>query len=176
MFALMNPRLEKCMNCFRTSVQAMALCALLACVGAQAATEQWTYSGLTGIFQIVADGVGGCAMTRIIGGFDDSCDVVWLNKKGELLYQDGISNVLRGGILVCTPKNLVYADVRATNMVVHVAANGTATTLPAAAHTLNRPPLPYPIYWHLMADSKGFFAIRTDTNTLAATLVRYSNK
>ncbi|MCX7005524.1 MAG: hypothetical protein NTV22_19970 [bacterium] len=164
------------MSGLRTSIHALVLVAVLACACATAATEQWTYSGLTGIFQIVADGAGGCAMTRYAGAFDDSSDVVWLNKKGALIYQAGISNVLRGGIMVCTPKNLVYADMRDTNMVVHVAADGTATIVPAAAHTLNRTPLPYPIYWQLMADSKGFFATRTDTNTMAATLVRYSNK
>jgi len=176
MFEFLNLRLEKCMNCLRTSMHALALVAVLACACAQAATEQWTYSGLTGIFQIVVDGAGGCAMTRYAGSFGDDSDIVWLNKKGALIYRAGVSNVLHGGIMACTPKNLVYADMRDTNLVVHVAADSTATILPAAANTLNRTPLPYPIYWQRMADSKGFFAIRTDTNTMATTLVRYSNK
>jgi hypothetical protein len=146
------------------------------CASARAATEAWTYSGLTGIFQIVADGAGGCAMTRMDSGDVQDGEVVWLDKKGALLYQAGISNVLRGGILVCTSKHLVYSDLRATNLVIHVALDGTATVLPAAANTFNRSSAALPIYQQAMADAKGFFAIRTDTNTLAATLVRYDNK
>jgi hypothetical protein len=146
------------------------------CASARAATEAWTYSGLTGIFQIVADGAGGCAITHTATRFMENGEVVWLDKKGALLYQAGISNVLHTGILICTPKNLVYSDMRATNLAIHVALDGTATLLPAAADTFNRAPSQYPIYQQFLADAKGFFAVRTDTNTMAATLVRYTNK
>jgi hypothetical protein len=157
-------------------MHASVLFAALTCACAQAATEEWTYGGLTGVLQVVADGAGGCAMTRFTDGPYDYSDVVWLDKNGALLYQAALSNALRAGILVCTPKHLVYSDMRETNLVMYVAQDGTATMLPAAANTFNRSPALYPLYWQSMADRKGFFAIRTDTNTQAATLVRYTNK
>ena len=158
------------------SVGAAALLLATVCLPAAAATEQWTYDGLTGVFQLVADGAGGCAMTRIGGSSMYSGEVVWLNNRGELIYQDGLSNTIYGGgIMVCTPAQLVYGDVRGSNIVIHVSQSG-AVTLPAEPNTMNTSPLYLPIYQHVLADSKGFFAVRTDTNTLAVSVVRYSNK
>lgn len=158
------------------SVGAAALLLTIVCLPAAAATEQWTYDALTGVFQLVADGGGGGAMTRISGSSMYHGDIVWLNNRGELIYHAGVSNIVQGGgIMVCTPTQLVYGDVRGSNIVMHVTTDGEAL-VPAEPNTMNTSPLYLPIYQHVLADSKGFFAVRTDTNTLAVSVVRYSNK
>jgi hypothetical protein len=143
-----------------------------------AATEEWRYDGTNEIFQITADGKGGCAITRVtdLGGADVSGDVLWFDKKGQLIYQGGLSNLLGGGIIVCTPKDLVVGDIRRTNLVVHVTRDGTASELPAAAGTLNRPPGRYIASKLVVYDAKGFFAMVSDTNANAYSLVRYRHK
>jgi hypothetical protein len=147
-------------------------------LGAFAATEEWRYGGTNVIFQIIADGKGGCAVTRVIdiSGTSLNGDVLWFDKKGQLLYQSGLSNIIAGGIAACTTENLVYCDMRATNVVIHVTADGTATVLPAMAGTLNRIPIFFYISDTRVSDKQGFFASESDTNANSVALVRYRHK
>jgi len=149
----------------------LALCAL-------AATEEWRFEGTNDIFQITSDGKGGCAVTRITGvlGPAPTGDVLWFDRKGQLVYQGGISNLLGGGIAVCTRDNLVYGDVRDTNIVVHVNADGAATILPASAGTINHLPWRYFYNGSHVNDKKGYFVVVTETNANEVALVRYLYK
>lgn len=150
---------------------------IVAAAAARGATEEWTYGGLSGVVQLVADGSGGCAFTRRTGGSGNKGEVVWLDQAGQVRYQAGLSNLVHGGgIMMSTPTDLVYGDLWATKLVIHVNAKGEAAIVPAAANTVNASPAFFPLYHQRMDDKKGFFAVRMNTNTAAATVVRYSYK
>ena len=149
------------------------LSTVLLSLSVTAATREWSYDGSNGVYQIVSDGNGGCALLRIVAG---GGEVVWLNKKGEVQYQTIVSNVAVGGIVYCTPKNLVFADERERPVVYHVDKKGAVQELPADPHTFNTPLILFPILPNRLADKKGFFAVITETNANINTCVRYSNK
>lgn len=147
---------------------------LLFMAAADAATQQWTYSGSNGVYQIMVDGKGGCVVFRIT--HPPKGDIVWLDKKGNPLYTVGVSNITVGRILTCTPKTLIYTDSREVPAVFQVDAKGTHTRLPAAAGTYNAITTPFPMFTNKATDKKGFFAVNTKTNPLSVTVIRFSNK
>lgn len=160
-----------------TRLAGFVLAAILAAGAAGGATEEWTYGGLSGVVQLVANGSGGCVLTRSTGVGVNKGEIVWLDAAGQVRYLAGVSNLIHGGgILVSTPTDLVYGDLWQTKVVVHVNAKGEATIVPAAPGTVNGSPATVPLHFQRMDDKKGFFAVRVNTNTAAATVVRYSYK
>jgi len=149
------------------------ICVVLLTQTARAATEQWTFDGSNGVYQVVADGAGGCAILRLLSG---SGEIVWLDKKGAILYQTGVSNIIAGSIAVCTPKDLVYADNRGSLAVYHVNKKGTVQKLDADPNTVNTVQTLFPLLYNNIADKTGFFAVKNQTNTMTHTVIRYSNK
>ena len=51
-----------------------------------------------------------------------------------------------------------------------------ATKAPASGETMNMLPGPFPLVRVRMDDAKGFFVIRTDTNTQENAVIRFKNK
>jgi len=145
---------------------------------AKAASEDWTYDGLSNIFQVVADGKGGCAITRATNTIEN-IELHWLDKKGQLIYQTSLSNGLKNTIINCTPKQLLFSDFRPTPVFIQVDNKGTETEVPSPAGKYNMPPalgtIPIAVINSKIDDKKGFFLVRSATNDAGATLIRYKN-
>ncbi len=156
------------------------------CYQGKCATEEWTYDGMSNIFQIVADGKGGCSFTRlngVLGGGTADFDIVWLDKKGALIYSAPMTNsTFPGMILGCTSKQLLFADKRPNPVFIQVDQNGVESIVPSPAGKYNMMPMSTLIPVSLIiqdariTDKKGFFLVENNTNTYGATLIRYSNK
>ncbi len=145
---------------------------------ANAATEDWTYDGLSNIFQIVADGKGGCAMTRSTNSVENF-ELIWLDKTGTLIYQTTLSNIVSSTIIDCTPKQLLFADYRSRPVFIQVDNKGVETIVPSSAGKYNMLPgvelIPVPVINSRIDDKKGYFLVRSSTNQNSATLIRYKN-
>jgi|GEM_PF-539386 len=146
---------------------------------AKAASEVWTYDGLSNIFQVVADGKGGCAMTRCTNSIDNA-EIVWLDNKGQLIFQTSISNIIKSSIIMCTPKHLLFTDFRPDPVFIQVDNNGTESVVSSPSGKYNMVPgpgtIPVGILNSKIDDKKGFFLVRSATNENGATLIRYKNK
>ncbi len=144
-----------------------------------AATEDWSYDGLSNIFQVVTDGKGGCAMTRSTNSLDN-IELVWLDKTGALIYQTTISNYIISAIIDCTPTQLLFSDYRSHPVFIQVDENGVETIVPSPAGKFNMLPgtgsTRFPVINTRLNDRKGFFLVRSSTNDTGATLIRYKNK
>ncbi len=152
-------------------------CMVLSGVAARSATEQWSVMSTNTPFIVMADGKGGCGIARITSGSQG--EILWVDATGAVIYQKGVSNVIVGAVLDVAPDHLLYADgsQNSSNVVVHVVdSKHVDTTLPAAPDTINKPPGHFPFSQTRMDDAKGFFVIRTDTNTLEYSVVRFSSK
>ena len=147
---------------------------LLCLCPVRAATEQWSYPTSNYVFQIYADGKGGCAFIQ--AGVPPVAELVWLDKKGTLIGQTVVSNVSAGGIVECSKKHVVFADQWAGTIVLQWDAGGTPSQAPAAAGTYNSVLSFVPLPRDVSTDAKGFFAVRTNITTGAGAIVRYSYK
>ena len=145
----------------------------------KAATEEWSYDGLSNIFQVVTDGKGGCAMTRCTNTIEN-IELHWLDKTGTLIYQTTLSNILTSSIIECTPKHLLFADYRSHPVFIQVDDKGVESVIPSSPGKYNMLPgtdlIPIPMINTKLDDSKGFFLVRSSTNDSGATLIRYKNK
>jgi len=149
-------------------------------IAAFAAQEVWNYdrnSDADGarILQIVSDGKGGCASVWL--DTNDIATVVWLDKKGNVKYENIIYAFLFSPniILSCSPKQLVHFSGAPIPMIVQVNSKGT----PKVIGTLNgylTGIFMLPIPSQKLTDKKGFFTVNADTNAVYQTLIRYSNK
>ena len=143
----------------------------------ESATEEWSYDcGSNIVYQAYTDGKGGAAM--IHGAASTNLTLVWLDKKGDIIYQAGISNIMATGISGCTSKDLIYSDVYPDTgiHVFHVNSKGEMEVIPAAPDTFNTTMSVVPSYGNKSDDKKGFFISFTNTNTLNTSFVRYRNK
>ncbi len=146
------------------------------CFFSFAATEQWRKDPVGFIYQIVADGKGGCAYVYADTNFAFS--VVWLDKKGEVKFQETLISFLplHGPVILCTPKQLIYSDAIGLPSLVQVDKKGVPAQVPSFKGYL------YPVLGgglpkEKLTDKKGFFVVNVDTNApLAESLVRYSKK
>ena len=146
---------------------------MLTCAS-RAATVQWSYPGTSMIFQVVADGKGGCAFSRVF--LPQQGELTWLDKAGAVVYQTGLSNAIVGGVIACTDKYVVFADARPERVVFLVDSSGSAVQVPAPPGSVNRSPGQFPFCQRRLYDTKGFFAVNTNGASTEVTLVRYSNK
>jgi len=146
-------------------------------ISVESATEEWSYDcGSNLVYQALADGKGGAAM--IFGYTPTNVTLVWFDKKGSVIYQTGLSNVMVFGIVGCTSKDLIYSDLYPDTgiQVFHVNSKGDKETIPADPGTFNTPTAMVPYYSNKSNDKKGFFVSFTDTNNPNTFFVRYRNK
>jgi hypothetical protein len=149
------------------------LCALAATL--YAATREWSVPVNGQVFQVVADGKGGCAFVWVSGSSTGT--VVWVDKKGAVKYQKAV--VLLGpysGIIKCTKKELVFVDASGQSVIVQVDKKNQTSEISEPGKLLLGAGYPYPA--SIPADKKGFFALSVDTNSPmpAFELIRYSDK
>ena len=143
----------------------------------ESATEEWSYDcGSNIVYQAYTDGKGGAAM--VYGSTSTNITLVWFDKKGDIIYQTGLSNIMVMGIAGCTSKDLIYTDIYPDTgvHVFHVNSKGDKETIPADPNTFNTTMALGPSYGSKSDDKKGFFVSFTDTNTLNTSFVRYRNK
>jgi hypothetical protein len=147
----------------------------------RAATEQWRYDGWHIIYQVAADGTGGCAIYRITT--NGSASVVWIDKNGQAKYDRVMDQVpLISPIIYCNKKNglaFVTFSTGPTNKVLEMIMvdkklNESATTTPGR-HIVPGS-YPYGSTGTSTFDKKGFFVTEMATNGVGATLVRYTYK
>ncbi|NLF39685.1 hypothetical protein GX586_09585 [bacterium] len=162
----MNTRLHMLLAC--------ASCAALCAMSAVCATEQWSVPGGDTIMQIVADGSGGCAFAY--RDASNNVTLVWLDKKGQTIFESHPTNHYMWPVIVCTKKTLLFADLRPGPVIVQAANDGTETVLaePGAVITSSA----YGMYRQAVtADAKGFFAVNvTPISPGGQTLVRFKNR
>jgi hypothetical protein len=139
-----------------------------------AATEQWRYQSPHEIMQVVPDGKGGCAVA--VADTNGLMQVVWLDKKGKVLYTSLPSMGFPiGPISSCTPKQLIYTLFLGPPMVIQVTNKGQEIPVASIGGYLYGMPLTFGNNSEY-SDKKGFFVFNVETNTLRKTLVRYSYK
>ncbi|MCX7002191.1 MAG: hypothetical protein NTV22_02830 [bacterium] len=152
-----------------------AALAALASVPALAVTEAWSYGDdLATVYQILADGAGGCAMYGITT--NGQSIIVWLDKKGTATYTKRITNSMYG-LAAASKKEIVYSNATASPYVfTHVDKKGVETSVTDAAFNLATTQLGPPGLAQNQADSKGFFAIKLPLGPGVIKLVRFNYK
>ena len=75
------------------------------CIKISAATEEWSADGQQMIYQVAADGKGGCVLIR--SETNSVYSILWVDKKGAEIYEAVVSNA---SIISCSNKQLVYSD------------------------------------------------------------------
>jgi hypothetical protein len=135
-----------------------------------AATEEWEYDGQYQIIQVLSDGNGGCAFLRMNTNHIQS--LTWLDSTGHVVYQSVVSNAV---IFTCSKKQLVFSDRLTGEQVKQVDAKG-AVSLIADPDGRMEGAITMQYYKNIMADKKGFFAIKVGTSPGSQRLVRFKNK
>ncbi len=151
------------------------------CNSINAATELWSYDGWQLIWQIVPDGKGGCAFVRVES--NDLAEVVWLDKKGGLVYKTNINTTNNSGpsaasdfILFFKNKNLFFRDIiDGASAVIEIDPKGQKTTLKSSGNDIRGPVLMFYSPSEL-SDKKGFFTTKMDIIDNRQKLVRFSYK
>lgn len=151
----------------------------LLCYSVIAATELWSYDGWEQIRQIVPDGKGGCAFVRVES--NDVAEVVWLDKKGELVYKTDVNvtnnpSPINVKILFFKKKSLFISDVKnGENVVIEIDDNGQETTTQSAGNNVGGP-------WLMgytaneLSDKRGFFTSKINLIDSRQEIVRFSYK
>ncbi|MCX7005525.1 MAG: hypothetical protein NTV22_19975 [bacterium] len=159
----------------RTLILGVMLGILLGGMHARAATQRWSYDDAPMISSIMADGSGGCSYVRRETN-DLPSAVVWLDKKGALIYRADLTTNLPITIINCTKKQLTYATWQDNWRFVQVARDGTVTPVTAGDKTLTVPLLVLELPVSFTTDRKGFFGLLVRVPSSRVTLVRYDNK
>ena len=94
------------------------------CIKLKAATEQWSADGKAMIYQVAADGKGGCALIR--AETNSVYSILWVDKKGAVIYEAGVSNA---SIISCSNKQLIYSDDLNGSGIVQVNSKGGTTKI-----------------------------------------------
>ena len=153
--------------------------AFIFCNALFAATELWSYDSWESTRQVVPDGKGGCAFARQES--NGVAEVVWLDKKGELVYKTNInvtnsSSSLSANILFFKKKSLFITDFRNdAKIVIEIDNKGVETTTQSPGNNVSGPMLMGYTPSEL-SDKRGFFAIKTDLINHRQYIVRFSNK
>ena len=146
-------------------------------VTAAALTERWRYTSNQRVFQLVADGGGGCALISIIT--NDLVRLVWLNKKGnQIMVIDPIGMVFptEGPIHQCTPRGLLVAAGMPYPLLFQISSKGALTPVATLGGLLLGSPIVSPLPHSVYADRKGFFAININTTLQSYAVIRYTYK
>lgn len=151
----------------------LAFCLVLTTI-AGAATQQWIFDGDDVIRQVIADGKGGCAVvTQNTNGFPS---ITWLDKNGDVRYQETWSEAITVYIVKCSKKMLLYGVDSLPSKFFHVDKKGVNTTISDGSNDLNSGIYASVIPVNCMADKKGFFTILIDLADGTQKLVRFSRK
>jgi len=145
-----------------------------AATAALAVTEAWSYGDdLAAVYQILADGTGGCAMF----GFATHGEtiIVWLDKKGTATYAKRVASSL--GLASINKNGIVYSSSSAPPAAfTHVDKKGIETTVADAGFSL-MPTMLFPTgLAQNPADSKGFFAMKAPTGPGSFKVARFTYK
>ncbi|NLF39642.1 hypothetical protein GX586_09370 [bacterium] len=147
--------------------------ALLVAGAAAAATVEWSFpTDLSAGYYLKADGKGGCAFWGV--KTNGSYRVIWLDRKGEVIYDQTVPQPIFGFTL--GTRGLLYSYPSApTYTAVLVDKNGAETPVfSPGEHTLTAFTT---IFASEVMDKKGFFVFRIPTAPpQAITVVRYSYK
>jgi len=153
----------------------VAVATALVSAAAFAVTEEWSYGeDLAAVYQILADGAGGCAMYGITT--NGQSIVVWLDKKGVAQYTKRFANSMYG-LAAASKKEIVYSNASAPPMVfTHVDKKGIETTVTVASYNLVTSILGPAALSQNQADSKGFFALKLPMVSGPIQMARFSYK
>ncbi len=152
----------------------MLLGALFSVMHVNAATQRWSYDDAPTIVSVMADGSGGCSYVRRETNLFGS--IIWLDKKGTLVYRADFTTNLPATIVRCTKKQLIYATYQDSWRFVQVARDGTATPITAGNNTLTVPFLAEEIPASFTTDRKGFFGLLVKIPGSRVTLIRFDYK
>jgi len=141
------------------------------CIKLNAATEQWEVDGKDMIYQVAADGKGGCALIRVETNLVYS--ILWVDKKGAEIYEAGVSNA---SIISCSNKQLVYSDDFNGSGIIQVDSKGSTTKISKPGEEAYASYFGKIIPSSVMSDKKGFFGVKMEILINRQKLVRFSNK
>ena len=141
------------------------------CIKLNAATEQWEIDVQKMIFQVAADGKGGCVLIRM--ETNSVYSILWVDKKGAEIYEAGVSNA---SIISCSNKQLVYSDNLNGSEIVQVDSKGGTTKISRPNEEAYGSYLGNMMPGTVMSDKKGFFGVKMEMLTSRQKLVRFSNK
>ncbi len=141
------------------------------CIKISAATEEWSVDGQQMIYQVAADGKGGCVLIR--SETNSVFSILWVDKKGAEIYEAVVSNA---SIISCSNKQLVYSDNLNDSEIVQVDSKGGTTKISKPDEEAYGSYLGNMMPSTVMSDKKGFFAVKMDVLISRQQLVRFSNK
>jgi len=151
----------------------------LLCYSVLGATELWSYDGWKQIRQIVPDGKGGCAFVRT--ETNDVAEVVWLDKKGELVYKTDVNvtnnpSPINVKILFFKKKSLFINDVRNdATVVIEIDSKGQETITQSAGNNVGGPLL-MGYTPNELSDKHGFFTTKLNIIDSRQKIIRFSYK
>jgi hypothetical protein len=154
---------------FRSGLMALVLVTL----PALAATEEWsTAEDWNIIYQVRADGKGGCAVFGVaVGGYY----IAWYDKHGDEIYNVTIPDGSHG-IYSCTKKTLSYSTQSVLDYeMVTVDRDGVATTVSQGNTDFLYIGIP-PYQVSAVQDKKGYFVTKLNKGTGKSYVTRYSHK
>lgn len=158
------------MNTHIVIAVAVVAAAWYACETA-ASSEEWSVDGKAIIYQIVADGKGGCAFTR--AETNGPIEILWLDKKGGVIFQSALTALVARTILSCTQSQLVFADSRGVPVIFAVDKKGVSTLI-ETPNGYTTGPMMMVGTENFLCDKKGFFQRRVDLYSSGRnTLVRF---
>ena len=136
-------------------------------------TEQWRYESSNEIYQVYADGNGGCALAIV--DTNDVQTIIWLDKKGKVFFQTVLTNNVRRPIVYCTAKQLMLHDERERSVILVIDTKGQVTTLDSADRDVQDPFLNMLLPENVTVDKKGFFGFLFKPCGTGNTVIRYKN-
>jgi hypothetical protein len=146
-------------------------------IAVSAATPEWSYDATFGIiFQVVADGKGGCAVMGV--QTNSSYHVAWLDKKGNVIYD---KTLVPGGVVLniygASKKGLMFGiQTMAGPELITVDKDGVESGQAYPVNSLYFQVGVPPYGASITQDKKGFFFQLRDPLTGIYTLERYSFK
>jgi len=146
--------------------------ALAVATTVQAATLEWAVDGFAVIYQVVADGKGGCA---VLGAYPGGPCVVWIDSSGAKVY-DRTLTTSSLGILAFDGKNLVYHLATSPMTLVTVDKKGAERTVSDPAYHMYGTYVAAPYQPSRAGDKKGFFTAQAPTGAGTWRVARYSYK
>lgn len=154
--------------------QLLCLCGMVFAItiSTHAATLVWGIDGFDTVYQIVADGKGGCA---VVGVASSAPYIVWLDSAGNIVYQRTLT-VSTLGIVAFDGKNLVYHLATSPMTLVTVDKKGTEKTVSDPAYHLFGAFMGMPYQPNRPFDKKGFFTAQAPTGSGTWRVARYSYK
>jgi hypothetical protein len=140
---------------------------------AAAVTEEWsTRENWTIIYQVVADGKGGCA---VFGSVPGAYVIAWYDRKGDEIY-DTTFTAPSFGLYSCTKKSLSYSKYGGVDYeMIVVDKDGSETTVLQGNTDFSYIGIP-PYQVSVVQDKKGYFVAKVNKGNGKWFVTRYSHK